>query len=132
MSHYIAYHSTERMGYEYKPKGEFSHYSGKPLSFLQSAIGGRIWVIAGKRGKKRTEYSLAATYLATEVVPVDSEFLIRGESGLYFKPAPQVSEEAWFKELFREQNQFSYGFSQIRSDQVINALLRILKSTSAT
>jgi hypothetical protein len=55
MDHYIAHHSVDLMGREYRPTGpDFGHYSRKPETFLQRTIGNLVWVVVGKRSGKRT------------------------------------------------------------------------------
>jgi hypothetical protein len=39
MDHYIAYHSVELMGRQYKPTEQFHFFSRKPQSVLRRALG---------------------------------------------------------------------------------------------
>ena len=132
MSDYIAYHSTEVMGYDYEPSGEFAHLSRKPLSFLQTAIGGRVWVVTGQREDGRTIYRLAASYIPSEIRSDAEDYVIRGERGVYFTPPIEIGEHEWFSRLRREQNRFSFGFSRIRDEGVVTELQRILDEYERT
>ena len=92
MSDYIAYHSAKIMGHDYEPAGQFSHLSRKPLSFLQRAVGGRVWVVTGKRDGRRTIYQLAATYTPSGIRIEGDDYVIYGERGVYFTPAIAIGD----------------------------------------
>ena len=125
MTDFIAYHSAERMGYEYEPKGDFHFFSRKPESYLRSAIGCRVWTLSGKRDRKgHTVFRLAGVFTPSTVNPEIDGFGIAGE-GTLFRPQIDVTSEPWLAELRREQNNFSFGFNRIRRPVVIDALLRI-------
>ncbi|HOB99512.1 MAG TPA: ASCH domain-containing protein [Verrucomicrobiota bacterium] len=126
MNNYVAYHSTEVMGYEYgraKGKGGFAFLSRKSRTYLEKAIGSDVWVLTGTRNKARKMiYRLAAVYQPDAVKEYGDAFQIVGKRGRIFKPPVALNDQPWFQVLLREQNRFSFGFSRIQSEVVIAAL----------
>ena len=124
---YIAYHSTELMGREYKPPaGRFHFYSKKPESFLRRSVGCRVWVIVGTLIGSHTSYRLAGMFTPSVIRPEEEGFGILG-AGIPFRPPFEVTTFPWFAELLREQNRFSYGFNQIRSAKIVTELQQLLE-----
>lgn len=127
MNDYIAYHSSELMGYEYWPSENISFYSRKAESFLKRAIGCRTWIVASTRQHGRLNYRLAGMFLPSGIRPwEDGGFSIIG-AGTPFRPPFEISTLPWLKELLIEQNKFSYGFNRIRSEATVSELLRLLE-----
>jgi hypothetical protein len=126
MNNYVAYHSTEVMGYEYgqgKRTGEFGFLSRKSRTYLDKAIGCDVWVVTGTRDKaRRMIYRLAAVYQPDAVREHGDRFRVVGKRGRIFKPPVVLNDLPWFQTLLREQNRFSFGFSRIQSEVVIAAL----------
>lgn len=122
MNHFIAYHSTEKMGYEFVPTREFHVLSRKPESFLRSAIGGRVWTITGTPDSAGyIVYRLAGVFTPIDVRHNGDGFDIIG-NGMPFHPAIDVTSRDWFVELRDEQNNFRFGFNRIRSEGIVIAL----------
>lgn len=134
MNDFIAYHSAEKMGYEYehRPGKTFSFLSNKPRKLLEGAIGHRVWVITSSRGPdRRMIYRLAGFYMPSEVVDDEGCYVIRGERGIHLAEPVEVSFLPWFLRLFKEQNRFSYGFSRIRDGRIVDELQRVLDEQAA-
>jgi hypothetical protein len=129
MDDYVAYHSTELMGRDYQPGEQFHFFSRKPESILRRAIGNRVWVVVGKQDAARTSFRLAGVFTPSEVRPESDGFGISGP-GKPFRPSPEVTAEAWFRSLLREQRNFSLGFNRIRSAVVAAQLQRYLSTNN--
>ncbi len=126
MADYVAYHSSELMGREYWPREQCKFFSRKAESFLRRAIGGRAWVIASVRIDRRMVYRLAELFTPSEVrAEADGSYIIG--AGTPFRPPFEVTALPWFAELLKEQNQFSYGFNPIRSENIIVELTKLLE-----
>jgi hypothetical protein len=128
VEHFVAYHSTALMGYplELNPK-EFSWYSRKSPNFLEKTIGNKVWMIMGTKVGKRTKYELMGYYFPHEID--DSEkgvYVVRGNEGKIIVPSI-LDDYAWFLELLKIQNKFSFGLSRIHQDEIIAALEKIAK-----
>jgi hypothetical protein len=123
---FVIYHSTEGMGYEYKPKGSYSWFSRKSRKFLDRAIGCNVWMITGTRdSNKRMIYRLVGTFTPSEIRdnPGDPGLhIIYGEQGSELHPPLVLNDLDWFRELYRAQNKFSFGFSTIHGEQVLAGL----------
>jgi hypothetical protein len=129
MTEYVAYHSSELMGEKYQPSDNFHFWSRKPEKFLSNAIGCRVWVIVSKREKGRMNYQLAGLFTPLDVRREGNGFGIIGP-GTPFRPPVEVTLRPWFKALFREQNNFSYGFNQIRSKSIVANLQDVLDAAT--
>ena len=84
MKSYVAYHSTEGMGYELKVSEEGAGFlSNKGLLHLENAVGQKVWMITGTKGKnKRKDYYLVGYYIPSEVkksTSPDFDWWIGGE-----------------------------------------------------
>ena len=129
MSEYVAYHNSELMGENYQPTKNFHFWSRKPEKFLHNAIGCRVWVIVSTRKSRRMNYQLAGVFTPSEVRREANRFGITGP-GTPFHPPVEVTSRPWFKALFREQNNFSYGFNQIRSKSIVTRLQEVLDAVA--
>lgn len=128
---YVAFHSSQVMGYDYRtPKDDFHFTSRKPERYLRGAIGCRAWVIASTRVGSRTSYRLAGMFSPSTIARENGKFGIWGQ-GVPLDPPLEVTTLPWFEELRREQNNFSFGFSRIRSANVIAELQRLLRSDAS-
>jgi len=126
-SDYVAYHSAEVMGWDYRRATKSFHfYSHKAEKFLRRSIGCRVWVITGTRVGAHIRYKLIGTFVSSKVRRENDGFGILGV-GTPFHPPLEVSGLPWLKELRREQNRFSYGFNRIRSAKVVTELQRLLE-----
>lgn len=124
MNHFVAYHSTEKMGHEFAPTQNFHFFSRKPENFLRSAIGARVWTITGTPDDAgHMVFRLAGVFTPSDVRQDGDGFGIVGD-GTPFRPAMDISSQEWFAELLSEQNNFSFGFNRIRSENVVAALER--------
>jgi len=124
----IAYHSEATIGTPYRGRGlRFSFWSKKSQKQLQKALGQRVWVITSE-GRTAPRYFLVGYYTPTKMIS-ESEFRFLEGKGKHLQQRVDITELRWFKELFKEQNNFSYGnFSRIRSASIINTLIDIAAS----
>ena len=127
MTEYVAYHNSKLMGENYQPTENFHFWSRKPEKILRNAIGCRAWVIVSARESRRMNYQLAGVFTPSDVRREDNGFGIIG-TGIPFRPPVEVTMLPWFKALFREQNNFSYGFNQIRSKSIVTRLHEVLEA----
>ena len=119
MSDFVAYHNTEKMGYEFEPTRRFHFFSRKPEVFLRKALRNRVWTVTGSRAHSgRMLYRLAGVFTALDVRPESDGFSIKGD-GMPFRPPIDITAESWFSELLREQNKFSFGFNRIRGENIV-------------
>jgi putative restriction endonuclease len=88
-----------------------------------------VWVIVSKREKGRMNYQLAGLFTPLDVRREGNGFGIIGP-GTPFRPPVEVTLRPWFKALFREQNNFSYGFNQIRSKSIVANLQDVLDAAT--
>jgi hypothetical protein len=123
---FVAYHSTEGMGYELEPVSPYSFYSRKSRHLLERSIGGTVWMITGTRdSNKRLIHRLVGKYTPSEVRDDESDpnlHIIYGEEGTSLQPPLILSELDWFQDLFRAQNKFSFGFNSIRGEEILGGL----------
>lgn len=138
MRHYIAYNKVKEWG-DYSPSvddTEFGHYSGHHKSKLEKMIEQTIWVISGEKIKGSMVYKLCSTYTPEYIDDDEVENTETGEmeftglrrvtgEGFGFVPPIEVNGFQWFTELFKEQNKFSFGLNQIKSEVVIRSLEKI-------
>lgn len=132
MSHFVAYHNAEKMGYEYEPIGEYAFFSRKALTFLERTIGSMVWVINGSRSKARnTTYTLCAVYTPDEIVDADEaaiDYIIAGSVGHDFDPPIELNHLPWFAGFLKSQSNFSLGISEIKDSTAIDYLNSLAKS----
>lgn len=132
---YVAYHSVETVGAEYRGGPPFRFKSKKPRAHLQGALGNCVWVIVGKRGANRsTAYRLAGWFTPTELQEVDGEAGYLWILGIHgeMSPSPTVLNELdWFQELRRQQGNFGFGVNAIRDETIIAGLERTLAQSTA-
>ncbi len=138
MRHYIAYNKVKEWG-DYSVSvddTEFGHYSGHHKSKLEKMIGQTIWVISGEKINGSMVYKLCSTYVPTQIEDDEAENPDTGEmeftgfrcvigQGFAFVPPIEVNGFQWFAELFKEQNKFSFGLNQIKSQSIIQSLEKI-------
>lgn len=138
MRHYIAYNKVKEWG-DYSVSvddTEFGHYSGHHKSKLEKMIGQTVWVISGEKVNGSMVYKLCSTYVPTQIEDDEAENPDTGEMeftglrcvighGFAFVPPIEVNGFQWFAELFKEQNKFSFGLNQIKSQSVIQSLEKI-------
>ncbi|ADB39101.1 HNH endonuclease [Spirosoma linguale] len=123
--HFVAYHKFSEWGPYETGQERFSHYSNRPLTFLEKSKGQRIWVIGGEKNKRQTEYTLLS-YFSPDLIESDEEkgFHIEGD-GFGFTPPINLSSVQWFSELIKEQHNFSLGINEIKNPNVIQGLLAL-------
>ncbi len=132
MEHFIAYHSAQRMGYEYGSSGALAFYS-KKLSLLKKAIGNTVWVVQGIPDGKRTAYTLCGAYVADSVAPESpssSVYVIRGSQETEFAPPLPLNKLSWFPALLKSQGNFSLGFNRLSDESVVLALSALQSKNS--
>lgn len=131
MEHFIAYHSAQRMGYDYGSPGALTFLS-KKLGLLKKAIGNTVWVVQGTLDGKKTAYTLCGAYVADSIVPESPSsnvYVIRGSQGMDFVPPVPLNQLSWFPGLLKSQSNFSLGFNRLSDESVILAL-SVLQSES--
>jgi hypothetical protein len=124
MEHFVAYHSAQRMGYEFEPFDELRFLSRK-LDLLKKAIGNTVWVVQGIPEGKKTTFSLCGAYIADRVDIEDSTsglFAISGHRVKEFSPPVQINDLSWFPALLKSQSNFSLGFNRLNDKVVVQAL----------
>lgn len=124
MEHFVAYHSAQRMGYEFEASGEFRFFSRK-LGLLKKALGNMVWVIQGVPDGKKTAFSLCGTYVAEQIGiedPSSDLYVISGHRVKQFVPYLRLNNLEWFSALLKSQSNFSLGFNRINDEIVIKAL----------
>jgi hypothetical protein len=124
MEHFIAYHSAQRMGYDYGSPGSLAFLS-KKLGVLKKAIGNTVWVVQGAPNGKKTAYTLCGAYIAESIAPQSpssNTYIIRGTQGMDFVPPVPLNELSWFPVLLRSQSNFSLGFNRLSDESVVLAL----------
>ncbi len=130
-SNFVAYHSTERMGYKYGESrtGTYSFWSRKSRTFLERAIGNQVSVITGNRNEDgRIEYHLVERYTPEEIQPcADGGHHILGFRGQAFRSPPLLNSLPWFRGFLRAQNNFSFGFNSIRDEAVVKRLEELME-----
>ena len=83
MNNYVIYHSVHGMGHDYQPEEEFSFCTGKSKTFIESAMGGTVWVIKGEKNTTgKIDYHLMGHFTLEEIdYDVDEEkYIITGDS----------------------------------------------------
>ena len=124
MEHFIAYHSAQRMGYEYGAPGALTFLS-KKLGLLKKAIGNTVWVVQGTPNGKKTAYTLCGAYVADSIAPESPSsnvYVIRGSQGTDFVPPVPLNQLSWFPSLLKSQSNFSLGFNRLSDETTIDAL----------
>ena len=134
MKHFIAYHSTEGMGYELHFDSDYRFHTSNPETVLKRSIGERLWIITGTYEHGRTKtFRLLAYYTPTKVEPSDRkgfDFQIVGRKGKEFSNPPVLNEREWFKELKKSLGNFSFGVREIHSQDATSGLRSLEKSLS--
>lgn len=134
MEHFIAYHSAQRMGYDYGSPGELVFLS-KKLGLLKKAIGNTVWVVQGIPDGHKTAYTLCSAYVADGIAPESPSsdvYVIRGSKGTDFVPPVPLNQLGWFPSLLKSQNNFSLGFNRLSDESVILALSAFQSQSSDT
>lgn len=131
MKNYIAYHSTEGMGYELEVSEGANFLSNKRLVDLENAVGQKIWMITGTKGQnKRKDYYLVGYYIPSEVTEStspDFKWEIGGEEAHWLKSPIYLNDFDWFPVLFKYQGSFAFGITEIRQPEVVKALEKLAK-----
>jgi hypothetical protein len=132
MKHYVAYHSTEGMGYPLKISNEGAGFvSNKGLQYLKNAVGEKVWIITGTRRKgKRKAYYLVGYYIPSVVKKsTDRDFAwsIDGEESHGVKSPMYLNDCEWFPALFKSQGSFAFGITEIRQPEIVKALEQLVK-----
>jgi len=123
MRHYIAYNKVAEWG-TIGPKVEaFNQFSNHPYSRLKPSIGQRAWSVSGERIHGRMYYRLHYTFQPEEIIDEDGGgYRIFGYVDHEFDQPVLLNELPWFSLLFREQNNFSFGFNEIKHPEIIAGL----------
>lgn len=125
--HYIAYHSAQKMGYEFEPSDELRFLS-KKLGLIKKAIGNKVWVVQGTPDGKKTAFTLCGCYIADSIIPEESSsgvYVISGQRVIEFDPPLHLNELDWFPALIKSQSNFSLGFNRLNDETVKQALIEL-------
>lgn len=134
MEHFIAYHSAQRMGYDYGSPGALTFLS-KKLGLLKKAIGNTVWVVLGTPDGKKTAYTLCGAYVADSIAPESPSsnvYVIRGSQGTDFVPPVPLNQLSWFPTLLKSQSNFSLGFNRLSDEATILALSALQSENNAS
>ncbi len=107
MRHFVGYHSTPTMGYELDVPPDYETYgflSNKPRSYLEKAVGNRIWMICGTPKGGKTNYRLHG-YYSVEGVEKSSrgfDWRVFGTEITVFDAPIELNNYEWFP-LLREE-----------------------------
>ena len=132
MEHFIAYHSVQKMGYEYGTSGTLVFLS-KKVGLLKKALGNIVWAVQGMPDGKKTAYSLCGAYIADSLDPEDPSsnlYIIRGSQGTGFVPPLPLNQLSWFPALLKSQSNFSLGFNRLNDETVIQGLSTLKEENS--
>lgn len=131
MKNYVAYHSTEGMGYELEVSKGASFLSNKGLQHLENAVGQKVWMITGTKSQnKGKDYYLVGYYIPSEVTESPSDgfdWSISGEEAHWLKSPIYLNDFDWFSVLFKAQGRFAFGITEIRQPEVVKALEKLAK-----
>jgi hypothetical protein len=124
--HFVAYHSTERMGYRLVlDRREVTFLSNKDLSKLEAAIGGKVWIITGAKGRDRKIHYHCVGFFVPRVVHAgeDSDFrwCIRGPL-TKLKKRVLLDAFPWFHVLRAKQGSFAFGITRIVQPEIVTEL----------
>lgn len=134
MKSYVAYHSTEGMGYPLEVSGEGAGFlSNKGLRYLKNVVGQKVWMITGTKGKnKRKDYYLVGFYIPSVVMEStnpDFDWWIGGEEVHRAEPPIYLNDYEWFPALLRSQGCFAFGITEIRQPEIVKALEQLIKES---
>jgi len=101
MKSYIAYHSTEGMGYELQMSDQGAAFlSNKGLRHLHNVLGNKVWIITGTKGASRSkDYCLVGYYIPSEVgesTNSNFDWSISGEEVHIIEPPVYLNDKKWF------------------------------------
>lgn len=125
MNHFIAYHSVNRMGYDY-PMHEGLHFFTKKEAAAREAVGSVVWVVQGSPGQgKTTIYELCGAYLANGLEAHNEVFAVLGTAVVDWKRPVPLNTMEWFPAFLKRCANFSLGFSRITEEQAVQALVQL-------
>ena len=125
MRHYIAFHKVEEWGPVDETGPEFTHWTPKPMTYLEKTLGQNLWVISGERTGNKLTYKLCHVLKPEKIRRSGAGYMIRG-NGTGFAPHVDVTEQDWFNTLLDEQNGLTLGVNEIKDGSVIDALLSFM------
>lgn len=125
MNHFIAYHSVNRMGYDYPINEGLCFYTKKEAA-ARDALGAVVWVVQGVPGKgKTTAYELCGVYLASGVEADDGAYAVLGVAVVEWKSPVLLNTMEWFPAFLKSCANFSLGFSRITDLETVRALVEL-------
>ena len=116
VSHFVSYHSADKMGYAYEDAVSFSVGTTKSVERI---LGCRVWSLSGD-GQPRT-YRLRDTYIVDSIGPSEQEEFVnwaRGADGIVFDPPMLLNSLSWFPRFLKSQSNFSLGLQPIKAEFV--------------
>jgi len=123
VSHYLVYHSAEKMGHSYRDDDETPSV-GYSIVTKKSAVnipGNTIWVISGE-GQPR-DYRLEYWFDAIDLKTIeDPEFSTQvfGSEGYTFKGGVPIGHLPWFRTFRERMGNFSLGLQPLNDLEVRN------------
>lgn len=125
MRQFVAYHNFNKQGEYDTTRTEFEHFSNGRLSILNNTIGNRLWVIGGRKGAKRTEYSILSHFSPSKILPADNwDYCIKG-SGIGFNPGAKLNKEEWWDAFRITMGNFGTGIQELKNPKHIEGLIRL-------
>lgn len=126
MRHFVAYHIADKRGPIDRTQQNETEAIGskKSLRILQAAIGSRVWLFEGRGTTTgNAVFSLAYSFLAkiAKDAPDGEEKQLSGSSVIYFSD-DALNNFPWFNILKTEFANFSLGFQEVKSPEVIAEL----------
>ena len=125
LGHFVAYHSRKKMGYTLRLDGRESTFlSNKGKAKLEAAIGEKVWIITGAKGKDRkTHYHCAGFFVPRAVDTIqdpDFKWKISGPLTKFKKRVP-LDDLSWFHVL-REKWSPRFGITSIVQPEIVKEL----------
>lgn len=122
MRNFVAYHSIEKMGYEYPIGGNLCFYT-KKHGVAAGAIDNLVWVIEGiKISGKLTTYALCGVYIVTHVLEKDGFSVLHGVALMEWPDPIELNDLPWFANFLKQSANFSLGFRGVDDPVYVKAL----------
>lgn len=121
VSHYVAYHNPQAMGYTAAEVIGFGVLTNK--SSPSDLQGSTIWLVTGESAPRK--YFLVQRFIADLIESAEDEGFatrISSETGESFSPMIRLDEKEWFKAFLRSNANFSLGLRRITDQRFIHGL----------
>jgi hypothetical protein len=125
MSHYLVYHSAEKMEHSFRkhyreaePPGGYSIVTSKNAENLPGNV---IWLVSGEGRPK--DYRLEYWFTVSGYVEIiDPEFSVEvyGTEGFTFRGGVRIGHMPWFRAFRERMGNFGLGLQPLSADEVRN------------